>query len=57
MPGPQPKGKIAFAGKLRAAHVRPLHSCTFVGGGVLDAPRADAGIGPYNNVTLTNFGV
>ena len=22
--------------------------CTFVGGGVLDAPRADAGIGPYS---------
>ena len=47
MPGPQPKGKIAFAGKLRAAHVRPRHSCTFVGGGVPDAPRADASIGPY----------
>ena len=27
MPGPQPKGKIAFAGKLRAAHVRPLQLC------------------------------
>ena len=46
MPGPQPKGKITFAGKLRAAHVRPLHPCTLVGGGVLDAPT----IIPYEGV-------
>ena len=29
MPGPQPKGKIAFVGKLRAAHVRPLQGNAF----------------------------
>ena len=41
------KAAVADGTLPEAAHVRPLHSCTFVGGGVPDAPRADASIGPY----------
>ena len=52
MPGPRFSRKRLSAVQWRAAHVRPLQGGAkahtgVVGGGVPDAPRADAGIRPY----------
>ena len=52
MPGPRLSRKRLSAVQWRAAHVRPLQGGARLiqalqGGGVPDAPRADAGIRPY----------
>ena len=53
MPGPHAKGGRSSAGKLRAAHVRPLHLCIPVRrGGFHIRPRGVEDAAPYREKSM-----